>query len=239
MTSTGDFESLVQRYRPELLAHCYRMLGSVHDAEELVQETCLRAWRARGRYDPSHASLRTWLYRIATNACLTALGGLGRRPMPSGLVNESEPLPPLVHGGEATWLQPLPDSLLGPGAPATAAIDRGSLRLAFVAALQLLSPRERAALLPPHARWAADFSPATVRFIGIVELAAALGLILPALTGKAPVLTPLAATGLAVVMLLAAVTHARRKENGAMALNTVLLTLAALVAWGRFGPYGF
>ncbi|MFD7606955.1 RNA polymerase subunit sigma-70 [Streptomyces mirabilis] len=147
MTSTGDFETLVQWYRPELLAHCYRMLGSVHDAEELVQETCLRAWRARDRYDPSRASLRTWLYRIATNACLTALDGLGRRPMPSGLVTESEPLRPLVHGGEATWLQPLPDSLLGLGAPATAAIDRGSLRLAFVAALQLLSPRERAVLI--------------------------------------------------------------------------------------------
>ncbi|MFD5257649.1 sigma factor-like helix-turn-helix DNA-binding protein [Streptomyces bobili] len=67
--------------------------------------------------------------------------------MPSGLVTESEPLSPLVHGGEATWLQPLPDSLLGPGAPATAAIDRGSLRLVFVAALQLLSPRERAVLI--------------------------------------------------------------------------------------------
>ncbi|MEV8569082.1 RNA polymerase subunit sigma-70 [Streptomyces sp. NPDC051322] len=147
MTSTGDFEASVQRHRPELLAHCYRMLGSVHDAEELVQEMYLRAWRARDRYDPSRASLRTWLYRIATNACLTALDGRARRPMPSGLVTESEPLGSLVHGGEATWLQPLPDSLLGAGDPATAAIDWGSLRLAFVAALQLLSPRERAVLI--------------------------------------------------------------------------------------------
>ncbi|WP_434975572.1 RNA polymerase subunit sigma-70 [Streptomyces mesophilus] len=137
----------MQRYRPELLAHCYRMLGSVHDAEELVQDTCLRAWRARDHYDPSRASLRTWLYRIATNVCLTALDGLGRRPLPSGLVAESDPLRPLVHGGEATWLQPLPDSMLALSDPATAAIDRGSLRLAFVAALQLLSPRERAVLI--------------------------------------------------------------------------------------------
>ena len=147
MASTADFETLVQRYRPELLAHCYRMLGSVHDAEELVQETWLRAWRAWDRYDPSRASLRTWLYRIATNACLTALDGLSHRPLPSGLVTESEPLSPLVHGGEATWLQPLPDGLLGLGDPAATAIDRGSLRLAFVAALQLLSPRERAVLV--------------------------------------------------------------------------------------------
>ncbi|MER7578019.1 DoxX family protein [Streptomyces sp. NPDC126514] len=87
--------------------------------------------------------------------------------------------------------------------------------------------------------WVADFSPATVRFIGIVEFAAALGLILPAVTGIAPVLTPLAATGLAVVMLLAAITHARRKETGAIVFNTILLVLAALVAWGRFGPYSF
>ncbi|MFI0968443.1 DoxX family protein, partial [Streptomyces sp. NPDC021080] len=81
--------------------------------------------------------------------------------------------------------------------------------------------------------------PATVRFIGIVEFAAALGLILPAATGIAPVLTPLAATGLAVTMILAAVAHARRKEPSAIVFNAVLLVLAALVAWGRFGPYSF
>jgi uncharacterized membrane protein len=87
--------------------------------------------------------------------------------------------------------------------------------------------------------WVSDFSAATVRFIGVVELAGALGLILPAATGIAPVLTPLAATGLAVVMVLAAVVHARRREPSAIAFNTVLLILAALVAWGRFGPYSF
>lgn len=87
--------------------------------------------------------------------------------------------------------------------------------------------------------WVADFSPATVRFIGIVEFAAALGLILPAATDIAPVLTPLAATGLVVVMILAAITHTRRKEPSAIAFNAVLLALAAVVAWGRFGPYSF
>jgi uncharacterized membrane protein len=87
--------------------------------------------------------------------------------------------------------------------------------------------------------WVEDFSPATVRFIGIVELAAALGLILPAVTGIAPILTPLAAAGLAVVMVLAAITHVRRKEPSGIAVNAVFFALAVFVAWGRFGPYSF
>jgi RNA polymerase sigma-70 factor, ECF subfamily len=139
-----EFDRRIDRYRSELLAHCYRMLGSVHDAEDLVQETYLRAWRAKDRYDESRSSLRTWLYRIATNACLTALEGRSRRPLPSGLVAESDPRGPLVHGGEITWLQPLPDSRLILGEQA---IDRGSLRLAFVAAVQHLSARQRAVLI--------------------------------------------------------------------------------------------
>jgi uncharacterized membrane protein len=91
--------------------------------------------------------------------------------------------------------------------------------------------------LEPKLPWAEDFSAGTVRLIGIAELAGALGLILPAATGIVPVLTPLAATGLAVVMVLAALTHVRRKEPGAVAFNAVLFLLAAFVAWGRFGPY--
>ncbi|MFF0291284.1 DoxX family protein [Streptomyces sp. NPDC005262] len=87
--------------------------------------------------------------------------------------------------------------------------------------------------------WVADFSPGTVRFIGIVEFAGALGLLLPAATGIAPVLTPVAAVGLGITMLLAAAYHARKKEFPAIGLNAVLLILAALVAWGRFGPYSF
>jgi uncharacterized membrane protein len=87
--------------------------------------------------------------------------------------------------------------------------------------------------------WVADFSQGTVRFIGLAELAGALGLILPAATGIAPVLTPLAATGLGVIMVLAAITHARRKEPGAIAFNAVLLVVAVVIAWGRFGPYSF
>src|SRR5579859_7137972 len=145
-TKVEDFDRLVEPFRTELLAYCYRMLGSAHDAEDLVQDTYLRAWRARAQYDETRSSLRTWLYRIATNACLTALAVRGRRPLPSGLVAASDPLGPLVRG-ENAWLQPLPDSLLDAGDPARAVIDRSSLRLAFAAALQHLSARQRGALI--------------------------------------------------------------------------------------------
>src|SRR5262252_4455461 len=128
-----DFARQADPYRRELLAHCYRMLGSVHDAEDLVQETLLRAWRASGRFDSGRASLRTWLYRIATNVCLTALAGRGRRPLPSSLVDPSEdPEQPLVRG-EIPWLQPVPDAMLWAHGddPAAVAVSRASLRLAF------------------------------------------------------------------------------------------------------------
>ena len=141
------FDELIEPYRTELLAHCYRMLGSVHDAEDVVQETYLRAWRAQARYDESRSSLRTWLYRIATNACLSALASGGRRPLPSGFVAESDPLKPLVRAHEVTWLQPIPDALLDARDPASTTVDRGSLRLAFMAALQHLSARQRAVLI--------------------------------------------------------------------------------------------
>ena len=85
-TKVEGFEGLVEPFRAELLAFCYRMLGSAHDAEDLVQDTYLRAWRAREQYDATRSSLRTWLYRIATNACLSALKVRGRRPLPSGQV---------------------------------------------------------------------------------------------------------------------------------------------------------
>jgi RNA polymerase sigma-70 factor (ECF subfamily) len=148
VTATEEgFDRLVEPFRAELLAYCYRMLGSAHDAEDLVQDTYLRAWRARAQYDDTRSSLRTWLYRIATNACLTALEVRGRRPLPSGLVAASDPLGPFVQGENLAWLQPLPDSLLEAGDPAGAAIDRSSLRLAFAAALQHLSARQRGALI--------------------------------------------------------------------------------------------
>ncbi|MFF3405709.1 sigma-70 family RNA polymerase sigma factor [Streptomyces sp. NPDC002742] len=153
------FEERTAPYRRELLTHCYRMLGSVHEAEDLVQETMLRAWLAFDRYDATRASLRTWLYRIATNTCLTALRGRARRPLPSGLVGALEdPGAPMTLGAEVPWLEPFPDRgtaglALGAGAasaagdPAGVVVARGSLRLALIAAMQLLPPRQRAVLI--------------------------------------------------------------------------------------------
>lgn len=164
-----DFAASTDRYRRELLAHCYRMLGSVQDAEDLVQETLLRAWRARDSYDENRAGMRTWLYRIATNACLTALEQRGRRPLPAGLGAAGEdPREPLVHGGETPWLQPIPDSMIAD--PSESALVQGSLRLAFVAALQQLPAKQRAVLVlrevldwpAAQVAQALDMSPAAV-----------------------------------------------------------------------------
>jgi RNA polymerase sigma-70 factor (ECF subfamily) len=146
-----DFDGQTNPFRRELLAHCYQMLGSVHDAEDLVQETMLRAWRARDKFDEQRGSLRVWLHHIATNACLTALVSRSKRPMPSGLgapPNE-DPNDPLVRAMEVPWLQPIPDAMVrGDGQdPAAVLLSRGKLRLAFVAAMQVLPARQRAILI--------------------------------------------------------------------------------------------
>ncbi|WP_435226615.1 DoxX family protein [Streptomyces sp. Tue6028] len=111
-----------------------------------------------------------------------------------------------------------------------------ALMFAMAGVMKSTQPKDK---LVDKLPWVADFSPGTVRFIGVVEFAGALGLILPAATGIATVLTPLAATGLGLTMILAAAYHARKKEFPAIGFNAVLLILAALVAWGRFGPYSF
>ena len=149
MTVSEDFTSLAGGFRGELLAHCYRMLGSAGEAEDLVQETYLRAWRSYDGFE-GRASVRTWLYRIATNVCLTALERRGRRPLPSGLGAPSgDPDAPVVAGPEVPWLQPFPGALLAGERedPAAAAVSRAGIRLAFVAALQYLSARQRAVLI--------------------------------------------------------------------------------------------
>ena len=149
MTSStdDDFDRLTRPYRRELLAHCYRMLGSTQEAEDLLQECLLRAWRSMSTYDAGKSSLRTWLYRIATNACLTALETRQRRPLPAGLFAASNDLAaPLLPDLDVPWLQPFPDHQPA-GDPAGAAVGRESLSLAFMAALQTLSARQRAVLI--------------------------------------------------------------------------------------------
>jgi len=150
LPDSAEFARLTDPFRSELLAHCYRMLGSVHDAEDQVQETLLRAWRSYGDFE-GRASLRTWLYRIATNTCLRALENRSRRPLPSGLGAPGEdPEAPLAAGqGEVPWLEPIPDALARAGRadPAAAVVSRASLRLALIAALQYLPARQRAALI--------------------------------------------------------------------------------------------
>jgi RNA polymerase sigma-70 factor (ECF subfamily) len=151
VTSDRDeFISGAGRYRPELLAHCYRMLGSLADAEDAVQETYLRAWRSFDSFE-ARSSQRTWLYRIATNTCLTALQHHSRRVLPSGLGGPSDDpsAPPGPAEPGVTWLQPVPDSVVSPDTDDPAAIveTRDSVRLALIASLQYLPPRQRAVLI--------------------------------------------------------------------------------------------
>ncbi|WP_435057939.1 sigma-70 family RNA polymerase sigma factor [Streptomyces sp. bgisy060] len=150
MTEKEDFTHVLSQYRTELFAHCYRMAGSIHDAEDLVQETLLRAWRSYGTFE-GRASVRTWLYRIATNVCLSALEHRDRRLLPTGLgTPHADPEAPLATSmTEVPWIQPVPSALLGAPAddPAAVVVHRASCRLALIAALQWLPPRQRAVLL--------------------------------------------------------------------------------------------
>src|ERR1700722_11514751 len=148
--AAGDFASETEPLRRELLAHCYRTLGSPGAAEDLVQETYLRAWRSYGAFE-GRSSVRTWLYRIATNACLTALEQRGRRALPSGLYAPVDD-PDAAVGPAApgiAWLGPVSDALVTPESedPAAIVAAREWLRLALIASLQHLPARQRAVLL--------------------------------------------------------------------------------------------
>jgi RNA polymerase sigma-70 factor (ECF subfamily) len=172
------FTAETGRFRRELLAHCYRMVGSAHDAEDLVQETYLRAWRSYAGFE-GRASMRSWLYRIATNVCLTALAPRPIRVLPSGLAGpyDGPDRPPVpVEGGEVAWLEPLPDSWIAAPEddPAVVAVDRESLRLALIASLQHLPARQRAILI---LRDVLAFSAAeTAEFLGTTTAAVKSGL---------------------------------------------------------------
>jgi RNA polymerase sigma-70 factor (ECF subfamily) len=150
MPDSAGFAADAEPFRRELLAHCYRMLGSIQDAEDLVQETYLRAWRSYGGFE-GRSSVRTWLYQIATNGCLTELAKRGRRVLPSGLyAPQQDPgAYPEEAGTEVDWLQPVPDAMVTPDSadPAAIVTAREGLRLALIASLQYLPPRQRAILV--------------------------------------------------------------------------------------------
>ena len=145
-TATNDrFATDTEPFRRELLAHCYRLLGSVDEAEDLVQETYLRAWRSYAGFE-GRSSVRVWLYRIATNVCLTALTNRSRRVLPSGLgaPTDAPDAPTPDAGPEIGWLEPFPDTLAD---PAMIVAEREGLRLALIASLQYLPARQRAVLI--------------------------------------------------------------------------------------------
>ena len=147
--ASADLEQRLEQHRSELTGYCYRMLGSPFEAEDAVQETLLRAWRGFDRFE-GRAALRSWLYRIATNVCLDMLSGRERRARPMDLGPAREPVAANLNTRpEVTWIEPLPDDRFVPAEsdPAEVAVARETVRLAFVAALQHLPPRQRAVLI--------------------------------------------------------------------------------------------
>ncbi|MFL5824464.1 MAG: sigma-70 family RNA polymerase sigma factor [Solirubrobacteraceae bacterium] len=155
--SAGELEEVLGRHQRELLGYCYRMLGSPFDAEDAVQETMLRAWRGIERFE-GRAALRSWLYRIATNVCLDALAAGSRRARPMDLGPAGEPIAENLNTlPEVTWIEPIREDTVAPDDPAEQAVARETLRLAFIAALQRLPARQRAALILCEAlRWKAS-----------------------------------------------------------------------------------
>src|SRR4051795_728776 len=142
-TPASDVELQLEQHRSELTAYSYRMLGSPFEAEDAVQETMIRAWRAYDRFE-GRAALRSWLYCIATNVCLDMLNGRERRARPMDLGPAGAPVVENLNvPSEVVWLQPIPNSHL----PEETAVERETVRLAFVAALQHLPPRQRAVLI--------------------------------------------------------------------------------------------
>src|SRR5688572_3689508 len=143
-----ELEAQLEQHRTELTAYCYRMLGSTFEAQDAVQDTLLRAWKSSDGFE-GRSAFRSWLYRIATNVCLDMLNGRERRarPMDLGPAQSADtPLPDAL--AENVWIEPIPDGavIAGDGDPAEVAISRESIRLAFIAALQHLPPKQRAVL---------------------------------------------------------------------------------------------
>ncbi|GAA4796680.1 sigma-70 family RNA polymerase sigma factor [Streptomyces sanyensis] len=149
LATTQDLDAGLERHRRELTGYCYRMLGSSFEAEDAVQDTMVRAWRSIDRFE-GRSSLRSWLYRIATNVCVDMLNAGNKRARPMDLTGPTPVAQAQLNARpEVTWLEPVPDGRVLPSVldPAEAAVERESIRLAFVAALQHLPPKQRAVLI--------------------------------------------------------------------------------------------
>jgi RNA polymerase sigma-70 factor (ECF subfamily) len=143
--SRHDFTQSVEPFRRELLAHCYRMTGSLHDAEDALQNGLVRAWKSLATFE-RRASLRTWLYRVTTNSCIDVLAERRNRSMPHEVAPSGSADEPGAHDSEPRWIEPFPDALLDDG-PEAVYSRRESIRLAFVVALHALPARQRAVLV--------------------------------------------------------------------------------------------
>ena len=183
------FQELIEPYRRELYVHCYRMLGSLQDAEDVLQETLVAAWRGLGGFE-QRASIRTWLYRIATNQCLNARRSASRRPAKEWDITEYQPPEP-TRSGEIVWLEPFPDALLegvmdAPEGPEARYERAETISLAFVTALQVLPPRQLAVVvlrdvLGFHANEVAEMLESTIDSINSLLKRARAGLAAPAI----------------------------------------------------------
>jgi RNA polymerase sigma-70 factor (ECF subfamily) len=237
------FGALAERYRRELQVHCYRMLGSFEDSEDLVQETFLRAWRRRETFE-GRSTFRAWLYRIATNACLDFLERHPRHPIARLAPPGGEPQAPALRPPEIRWLQPYPDHLLEPAAPSDAEPDaavvaKETIELAFLAAIQHLPPRQRAVLiLRDVLGWPADETAALLE-VSVAAVKSALQRARPALKEHlpeqrldwAPSTTPTAEERTLLQRYMAAHEHADMDALAELLREDALLTMPPHDMW--------
>src|SRR5262249_21561393 len=229
------FRELTEPYRRELQVHCYRMLGSLQDAQDVLQDTLLVAWQGLGAFE-GRASIRTWLYRIATNRCLNALRSASRRPAKEWDIPQVEPSEPSLLG-EVVWLEPYPDALLEgaikiPRGPEARYQQTEAISLAFVTALQVLSARQRAVLilrevLGYHANEVADMLDSTVESVNsaLKRARASLQRRLPPVGEREPSPAPGSPAEQALVAKFA-----RASESGDVDALVALLTADVLVS---------
>jgi RNA polymerase sigma-70 factor (ECF subfamily) len=234
------FAELTERYRGELRVHCYRMLGSFDESEDMVQETFLRAWRRRESFE-GRATFRSWLYRIATNACLDFLGSHARRVRPYDVPPMVGPDVPVEAPTQIPWLQPFPDRLLAAGEaePEAAAVAKETIELAFLAAIQHLPPKQRAVLiLRDVLGWSANETSEALD-MSVASVKSALQRARPALQERlprrrldwAPATDPTAEERVLLQRYMAAAEHAAPDEWAQLMSEDIRITMPPNPLW--------